>query len=543
METVTILILLFVVATTVAIAVQHLAVPYTVALVFTGLVLGLLHAFEAPHLTKALLFNVFLPGLLFEAAFHVEFKQFWRNRLTINSLALPGVVAATALTALILTPVVNTLHLVQDFTWKHALVFGAIISATDPIAVVAVFKSLGVPKRLSVLLEGESLLNDGVAIVFFTLSVGLVAGRVVAAGGLALDFIKIVGIGALIGAGVGLAISQVIKQVDDPMIEITLTTIAAYGAFLLAEHFHYSGVIATVSAGMLCGNYGARVGMSPSTRIAVESFWEYVAFALNSIVFLLIGFEVQFQELLASWQAILVAYLVVTAGRGLIIFGASSLLRRTRERIPWAWSVILTWGGLRGGLPMVLVLSLPKDFPHRDLLVSMTFGVVILSILVHGLTMSPLLRWLGIVRGHQEHAAYELTRGKLQAAQAALEEIDRMSRVHFTNPEALASLRREYEQKVERDSATLDELHLERQHLHGEEVQWARRHLLLVEKGVVIEAFHQGLLSQAVQEKLLADIDAQLLRLESGEIPESIEQSARSDGAERHNEVEQLGGK
>jgi monovalent cation:H+ antiporter, CPA1 family len=538
METVTILILLFIVATAVAITVQRLAVPYTVALVFTGLVLGLLHAFEAPHLTKALLFNVFLPGLLFEAAFYIEFKQFWRNRFTINSLALPGVVAAIALTALILTPVANTLHFEQDFTWKHALVFGAIISASDPIAVVAIFKSLGVPKRLSVLLEGESLLNDGTAIVFFTLSVALVTGKVVTAGGLAFDFIKIVGIGGLIGMGVGLAISQVIKQVDDPMIEITLTTIAAYGSFMAAEHFHYSGVIATVAAGMLCGNYGARVGMSPSTRMAVETFWEYVAFALNSIVFLLIGLEVHFQALLASWQAILVAYLVVTGGRALIIFGASSLLRTSRERIPWAWSVILTWGGLRGGLSMVLVLSLPKDFPHRELMVSMTFGVVILSILVHGLTMSPLLRWLGIVRGQRERAAYELTRGKLQAAHAAMEEMDRMSHVHFTNPEVLASLRSEYEQKIERDRAALDDLHLEKQQFYAEELQWARRHLLLVEKGKVLDAFRHGTLSQAVQGKLLADIDAQLLRLESGEMDDLLDQDLSPDRADSHNSLE-----
>jgi monovalent cation:H+ antiporter, CPA1 family len=151
-----------------------------------------------------------------------------------------------------------------------------------------------------VLLDGESLLNDGVAIVIFTLSLALVTGTVVTAGGLVLDFIKIVGIGALIGAGVGLAVSQVIKQVDDPMIEITLTTIAAYGSFVAAEQFHYSGVIATVAAGMICGNYAAHVGMSPSTRIAVETFWEYVAFALNSIVFLLIGLEVHFQSCGAS---------------------------------------------------------------------------------------------------------------------------------------------------------------------------------------------------------------------------------------------------
>jgi len=538
METEPIFILLFVVATAVAIAVQRLAVPYTVALVLTGLVLGLLHAFEAPHLTKALLFSVFLPGLLFEAAFHIEFKQFWRNRLTITSLALPGVVAAIALTALILPLVANTLHFVQDFTWKHALVFGAIISATDPIAVVAIFKNLCVPKRLSVLLEDESLLNDGTAIVFFTLSIALVTGTVVTSSGLAFEFIKIVGIGGLIGAGVGLAVSQVIRQVDDPMIEIMLTTIAAYGSFLAAEHFHFSGVIATVSAGMLCGNYGARVGMSPSTRIAVETFWEYVAFALNSMVFLLIGLEVHFQALVASWQAILVTYLVVTGGRALVILSASSLLRRTRERIPWAWSVILTWGGLRGGLPMVLVLSLPNDFPHRELLVSMTFGVVILSILVHGLTMSPLLRWLGMVRGQREHAAYELTRGKLQAAYAALEEIDLKSRVHFTNPEVLASLRREYEQRVERDSGALDELHLDRQQLHAEEVQRARRHLLLVEKGVVIDAFHHGDLSHTVQKKLLADIDAQWLRLESSETDGAAEQKPSPDRDDGHHSVE-----
>jgi CPA1 family monovalent cation:H+ antiporter len=185
--------------------------------------------------------------------------------------------------------------------------------------------------------------------------------------------------------------------------------------------------------------------------------------------------------------------------------------------------VILTWGGLRGALPMVLVLSLPRDFLHRELLISMTFGVVILSILVHGLTMSPLLRWLGIVHGSRERSAYELTRGRLLAANAAFEEIDRMAHVHFTNPDVLADLRREYKQKVERDNVALDELHLEKRLVHASELQWARRHLQTVEQGAVIDAFHGGLLDQAVQEKLLADIDAQLLYLESAGIDESAE--------------------
>jgi monovalent cation:H+ antiporter, CPA1 family len=524
MQTETILILLFSVAAAVAIAVRQLHVPYTVALVLTGLALGILNLFTPPHLTKELLFSVFLPGLLFEAAFHIEFREFWRNRLAIAALAVPGVAAAVALTTVILTPVVNTLHLEQDFTWQYALVFGALIAATDPIAVVAVFRSLGAPRRLSVLLDGESLLNDGTAIVFFMLSLSLVTGASVTTRQLATDFLKIVGMGGLIGAAVGLAVSQVIKQIDDAMIEITLTTIAAYGAFVTAEHFQYSGVIAVVVAGVLCGNYGARSGMTPSTRVAVETFWEYVAFALNSIVFLLIGLEVHLNALFGSWKAILVAYLIVTAGRGLVIFAVSSVLRRTRESIPWLWSFVLTWGGLRGGLPMVLVLSLPKEFLHRDLLVTMTFGVVMISILVHGMTVSPLLRWLGIVKGREHREAYEFARGKLQAASAALEELDRMSHVHFSRDDVRAQLKNQYKKRIEEEQGQIGALELDRAAIAAQESQWARRHLLLTEKNHVIDSFRQGVVSQEIYEKLLADIDARLLRLESGEAERTTEE-------------------
>jgi CPA1 family monovalent cation:H+ antiporter len=515
-QTETILILLFSVAAAVAIAVRQLRVPYTVALVLTGLALGIMNLFTPPHLTKELLFSVFLPGLLFEAAFHIEFREFWRNRLTIASLAVPGVGAAVALTTVILAPVVNTLHLEHNFTWQYALVFGALIAATDPIAVVAVFRTLGVPRRLSVLLDGESLLNDGTAIVFFALSLSLVTGTGVTGWQLTTDFLKIVGFGGLIGAAVGLGVSQVIKQIDDAMIEITLTTIAAYGSFVTAEHFHYSGVIAVVVAGVLCGNYGARTGMTPSTRVAVGTFWEYVAFALNSMVFLLIGLEVHLDALFDSWQVILIAYLIVTAGRGLVIFAVSALLQRTREKIPWSWSIILTWGGLRGGLPMVLVLSLAKDFPHRDLLVTMTFGVVMISILIHGMTVSPLLRWLGIVKGHEHREEYEFARGKLQAANAALEELERLSHVHFTSNDVRTKLKDQYEKRIMVEQNRIGKLELDRAEVAAQESRWARRHLLLTEKNHVIDSFQQGVLDQEIYEKLLADIDARLLRLESG---------------------------
>ena len=513
-------VLLFVVATAVAIGVRRWRVPYTVALVMAGLALGWTHAFQAPTLSKELLFSVFLPGLVFEAAFHIEFREFWRNRLAIAALAVPGVIAATALTALLLTPVASRLHFAEGFDWHYALVFGALISATDPIAVVAIFRNLRAPQRLSVLLDGESLLNDGTGIVFFTLSLGIVAGTHVTAGGLAWDFVVIVGGGLLVGCAAGFLVSKLIQRVDDPMIEITLTTIAAYGSFVAAEQLHYSGVIATVAAGMLCGNYGARVGMSASTRVATETFWEYVVFALNSIVFLLIGFEVNLHSLLVSWKAVLVAYAVVTVGRGVVIFAVSGLLRPTRERIPLSWSAVLTWGGLRGALPMVLVLSLPASFGYRELLVSMTFGVVILSILVHGLTISPLVQWLGVVAPQRERKEYELARGRIQAARAALSELDRMAQVHFADRGLLASLRTQYERAMEQSAATLRETHLKLEDIQSEELLWAWRRLLLAEKDAIIGAFQRGMLLQETYNELLADVDARLLQVESGEKPE-----------------------
>ena len=392
-----VLIALFAVASGVALVVRRLRIPYTVGLVLAGLALGTTSVIHPPALTKELLFGVFLPGLIFEAAFHLDFEKFRRNQLAIFSLALPGVAAAIAITAALITTVATALHFAGDFKLVHGLVFGALVSATDPIAVVALFKSLGTPSRLGVLIEGESLLNDGTAVVFFSLISGVAMGGRVSVAGASLEFARVVGIGLAAGGVIGFLASHVIRQVDDAMIEITVTTIAAYGSFAASEGLHGSGVIATVVAGMLCGNYGARTGMSPTTRVAAEAFWEYAAFALNSMVFLLIGFEVHLSRLASAWLPIVTAYLAVTVGRALVILIVSWLLRRTRERLPWSWSAVMAWGGLRGALSMVLALALPSDFPHRDLLITMTFGVVVLSILIQGLTMATLLRRLRIV--------------------------------------------------------------------------------------------------------------------------------------------------
>lgn len=508
-----ILVLLFIVATTVAIIAKQLRLPYTVALVVAGLLLGQLHAFEPPHLTQDLLFAVFLPGLLFEAAFHFDFNLFRRDRSLILTLAVPGVLAGIFLTATILVPVAAALHLTDAVTWTHALVFGALVAATDPIAVVGLFRSLGAPRRLAALLEGESLLNDGTSIVFFGIILAIAGGAAVSVSSVVLDFIRVVGIG--IGAGfiVGLMVSTIIQRIDEPMLEITLTTIAAYGAFAVTEQLHGSGVIATVVAGMVCGNYGARTGMSPTTRVAVESFWEYVAFALNSIIFLLIGFEVRIADLVAYWPLILSAFLAVTVGRAAVVFVLSPLAARGVDRIPPSWRVVLSWGGLRGGLSMVLALSLPVTFPNRALLVATTFGVVILSILLQGLSMAPLLRRLGVARSQADRTAYDRNRGELKAVQSALQELDRMGHAGQADRAGMATLRAEYEARLVGVEQELDRMREANADLRAADLLQARRHLLMVEKAEAIEADHQGLLNREAYEAVLADIDARLVQL------------------------------
>lgn len=521
--------LLFTVATAVALLARWLRVPYTVALVMAGLLLGTANALRMPHLSREFLSTFILPGLLFEAAFHLDFADYWQNRWSIHTLAVPGVVASIVLTAAILTEFSGVVPVLSGFSFLHGLVFGAVVAATDPIAVVALFKTLGAPKRLRVLVEGESLLNDGTALVLFGLILRLAAGTQFAATPLIVAFGTVVGIGLLAGGVIGFGISRIIHAVDDPMIEITLTTIAAYGSFVAAESFNGSGVIATVTAGMICGNYAARTGMSPSTRIAAETFWEYVAFALNSLIFLLIGFEVKLPDLLLSWQPILAAYLAVTLGRAVVIAGVSSLLRSTRERVPWAWSGVLLWAGLRGALSMALILSLRASFPHRDLLVTMTFGVVLLTILVQGLTMAPVLGALGLVSGGKHRRLYELERGRLLAIRAALAALDRMSQEITAPATLLDDIRADYRKRAASAETEIEKATGKTDMAWNEERRAVRRRLFLVEKEAIIESLRKGFIGDEIYGQLIADVDARLLHLDE---TSQVDQNPAESGTE-----------
>jgi len=392
---------LLIAASTIAVLTKYLRMPYTVALVLGGLLLSLLRLpFLSPlepsqrpnWLTPDVILILFLPALVFEGSVKLDVRDLLRDAAPLLVLANVGVFLATLVTGYLV-------HWVIGLPILIALLFGAIISATDPISVLAIFKDLRMNQRLSVIIEGESLLNDGTAVVVFQiLLVGVVGGGLSAGKGIGQFLLAVVG-GAVLGFAVGYAGSKLTQAIDDPQVEITLTTIVAYGSYLLANHLHLSGVIATASAGLMVGNFGAKRGMSERTRTVLESFWEYIAFVMNSLVFLLIGLEVHIDALAQAWRPVLFAIAAVLIGRSLSVYLLVPVNNLFAERISIRWQHVMVWGGLRGALALALALSLDNTFPYRGRVLDLTFGVVVFSILAQGLTMKPLLRVLGLADG------------------------------------------------------------------------------------------------------------------------------------------------
>ncbi len=376
------------VAAVVAILARRLRVPYSVGLVAAGISLALLPFAPKIELTSDLIFKVLLPPLIFEAAFYLHWKELRRDLPVILVLASVGVLVSAAVTAV-------GMHLITGWQWPSALVFGLLIAATDPVSVIATFKEAGVGGRLRLLVEAESLFNDGTAAVAFGIVVAFAVGQNLTRFDMGAALILTVGGGILCGAALTGILLLIAGRTNDHLVEITFTTVAAYGSFLLAEHLHLSGVLATLTAGLMLGSVGSLGTISGRGREAVEAFWEYAAFVANSLVFLLIGMHEAHQNFAAVRLAALVAIALVIAGRALAIYPTCLLFSKSALRVTLAHQHVLFWGGLRGALALALALGLPAEIPRRDDIITITFAVVAFSMFVQGLTMTPFLRRVG----------------------------------------------------------------------------------------------------------------------------------------------------
>lgn len=385
--------LLFLLATILAVVIRRFHLPYTIGLVIVGVMLAFTPIVPDINLSKELIFSLFLPPLIFEAAIQIPLRKFYRDLLPILTLAFIGTLISTVIVA-------AGLHWLAGWEWVIAITIGAILSATDPVSVISTFKEAGVHGRLSRLVECESLMNDGVVAVLFAVLLAVLVGESVTPVAMLGSFFNMIIGGVVLGLIVAVAAIWVGGRSDDALVEIVLTSIAAYGSFLLAEHAHTSGVLAALTCGLIIGNWGSIGAQDDIGHDRVVSFWEMVAFVANAMIFLLIGLRLPFRVLHSEDGSMLLLYALLTLlllmGRAVSVYGCSALFLRSSHKIPMPHQHILFWGGLRGALGLALVLGLPENIAHRDLLVSCVFVTVAFSIIVQGITIPPLLKKLGI---------------------------------------------------------------------------------------------------------------------------------------------------
>jgi CPA1 family monovalent cation:H+ antiporter len=402
--------------TLVALVVRRVRLPLSVALVIFGLIVA---AFAPGRITVTpdLVLVALLPGLVFEAAFRLHLSDLRDVVARIAVLAVPGVLVISVVVAIVL-------NMATGLPLAVAFVVGAIVSATDPVAVVATMRDVAAPRRLATLVEAESLFNDGTGIVLFAIAL--------AAASAAYDPIRGVGVFAiaivsslLIGAVSGLVAVRLASLVDDHLVELTLTVVVAYGTYLVANGLGQSGVIATVVAGIILGSDAAQAGMSERTRAAIDTVWEYLAFVLTAFAFLLIGFSIVLSDLAAAAGSIVWGVVAIFVGRAIVVYGmlgglrwlavrttrgepsgpAPGAARRTSwpewgqiATMPTGWFHVLFWSGLRGAVAFALVLSLPLDVPQRGVITGTVFGIVLFTLLVQGSTAGRVIAWAGIER-------------------------------------------------------------------------------------------------------------------------------------------------
>lgn len=494
-------------------------VPYTVSLVIGGLLLALVFSdffavisdevLNDTVLTQIIL-GLLVPPLIFDAAFHLKWKDLKSDLGSILILAIFGV----------LITMFTVGYVIQAFTplgWGAALVFGSLIAATDPVAVVALLRSLGLPKRIQVLLEGESLLNDGTAIVVFTIMVGLADGIPAgAAVHVSVDNLfsyfgefLIVALGGLaVGLMVGSIVRFFIARMNNYLLEVTFTLIAAYGSYLIAEHYQISGVLAVVAAGLILGNLKPG-SLSPTTRNSLYNFWELGSFLANSFIFMLIGLEFELHTLQIYIGPILWAILAVTITRALVIYPIARF-----SKVPGRLRHVLFIGGLRGAISLALALSLTgglhDHIPHIEgveMIQAMTIGVVLFTIIVPGGGMGWLVSKLGLTQRNEIQDAYEAAQARAMATQAAFDHVESMHNKGLVSEFAWEMLQLPMRRQIQSRAAAVRQILQEDRSVAISAMNTTYREALNAQRSTYAELFTAGVISEEISSQLINEVD------------------------------------
>jgi CPA1 family monovalent cation:H+ antiporter len=385
-------VVLIAIATGVALVARRSALPYSVALVLAGLALAVLvPGTLSLQVTPDLILAVLLPGLVFEAAYKLDLTELRRTSAIVAVLAAPGVVITAGVVAVVVS-------LATGLDPTLAFLLGAMISATDPVAVVALFRRLGAPSRLATAVEAESLFNDGTGIVLFGIALTAVSRPVSVAEG-AVSFVVIVLVSGLIGLVAGALAYALMRLTDDHLLVVAISVVAAYGTYLVADRLHESGIIATVMVGLVLGNLRHPLPLDAGAREALDTVWEFFAFLLTGLSFLLIGLAMSVELLGRAAPLIVAGFVAITAARAAVVYGLIGVGERVLpgpSLLPLGYLHVMFWSGLRGAIAVALALALPLDLPDRDLLAGAVFGIVLVTLLVQGTTAGWVVRRAGV---------------------------------------------------------------------------------------------------------------------------------------------------
>ncbi len=506
---------LLLIAALVAIFVRRYRLPYTIGLVGIGLLISAIFPEQIPGLVSSeIILSLLVPPLIFEAAFHLRLDDLRRDLGFILLLAVPGVI----LTMLVVGGLISLANI--GISIQFAMVFGALIAATDPVAVVALFRRLGVPKRLQVLLEGESLFNDGTAIVMFNITLAIAGvlahgeSTITVDSGVGMwvaEFLKVAGGGVLTGVVLGMFASQIIGRIDDALVETTLTTVLAFGSYLIGEHvLGVSGVLAVVAAGIVNGNVGPQ-GMSATTRVVVFNFWEYAAFLANSFIFLLIGLAIDISDLAKNLPAIGIAILAVLLARALGIYGLSLFNRGISSK----WKHVMYWGGLRGAIALALALTLPVNvapgiLAQVNMLRNMAFGVVLFTLLIQGISMDWVIKKLELVQRSHLQEEYERRHARFVAGRAAYDYVRRMSQQGLISEHTWQRLAPVMERQNDTLVEAVKQAITSNPKVEAEELDTAHREALRAQRSALMGLLRDGIISEETYSQLVGEVDSAL---------------------------------
>ncbi len=520
-------IIIFAVASIVAILAKLIRWPYTIALVIAGMIVVTL-GLEAPFvLDKNLIFHILLPPLLFEGALHMRLSHLKKNAKVIALLILPGLMLSVFLVAVLLNVFFPAIPLIIT------LLFAAIIIPTDPASILAFYRDMKVPTKLKSIIEGESVFDDGLAIVLFNVIVGIIliadfsGGRIDVGGEAVLsgigEFLKLSIVGVLLGAAMGYITFLLIKRIDDKFTEVMITVILAFGIFAIAEAMEASGVLAVVVSGLILGNYGTKLAMAPSTRMSLINFWSFLAFAVNSFLFILVGMSVSLQGIWDNALLITASVLLLWFARALMIFLIGKIANHKKKELPKTWQVTMWWGGLRGAIPIAMALSIPAfldnggDFPYIEEIKAATFGVVLATLLIQGLTLRPLLKKLGFYGSTKKEAEQE------QKEMAALVK-DTMDELSTLMDDGELT-RQGYDWLTSRFSQINSQLITEmgiliREHgfIPKEEYTYIVKEALESKKDAIKDAWARNLISGTTGEKLMFELEEHLATLSTEDV-------------------------